>query len=175
MKTLLNKQPRNWLNIITSVMLVLCVGLYAAVPTHSNVSYGPSDQNWLNIYDATNSGPRPVFIWAHSAGGTANTANNSFVDPLKKVGITSISWESLTKISSEEELYTQWNDAELMLQWVKDNASKAYICVKRSRITTGKSHFGHPRMKLSLTLLLSILDTLSPPVLWMIITILLMV
>ncbi len=47
---------------------------------------------------------------------------SNITDSLTKNGISVVSWESLTTISTAADIQTGWNDAELMLAWVKANA-----------------------------------------------------
>ena len=51
-----------------------------------------------------------------------------------------ISWESLTSVNTQEEVETGWSDAELMFQWVMDNAETYNLDV--SNIIIGGSSRG---------------------------------
>ncbi|VGO13652.1 hypothetical protein PDESU_02209 [Pontiella desulfatans] len=45
--------------LISVVFMAVSYG-QTAVPDHAHVSYGSGSEEWLNIYQATNSGPNPV-------------------------------------------------------------------------------------------------------------------
>lgn len=47
---------------------------------------------------------------------------NSIVEDLNALGISVIAWESLTSVNTQEEVETGWSDAELMFEWVNNNA-----------------------------------------------------
>ena len=65
---------------------------------------------------------------------------SEIVDNLNAADITVISWESITLINTPEETMIGWNDAELMFQWLIDNA-KTYN-LNRSNIIIGGSSRG---------------------------------
>ena len=87
----------------------------------AGVKYGSEDRQFLDIYRPASDNSTPIFFNAHANGGTT-AVPNSLVQDLNAEGITLISWESHTSINSEETLEDGWADAELMLQWVMDNA-----------------------------------------------------
>ena len=87
-----------------------------------HVFYGDGENQWLNLYLAESENPTPVYLFAHANGATADDVGG-FVALLQEVGISTISWESVVlPDGSAEDLETGWNDAELMLSWVKANA-----------------------------------------------------
>jgi predicted esterase len=88
---------------------------------HTNVSYGPESRQWLNIYQAPSSVPTPIYIWAHANNHSASDTRE-FVDYLRTEGISTISWESLPRMSDPEAAQIIWSDAKVMLKWVKENA-----------------------------------------------------
>jgi hypothetical protein len=97
---------------------------------HLNILYGTiqnytgNDGQWLNIYQATSSTPTPVYIWAHGNGHTymdAHELYEAFITDLLGSGISVISWESIKQMDSTNYSAIQ-DDADLMFQWVKDNA-----------------------------------------------------
>lgn len=88
---------------------------------HTNISYGPESRQWLNIYQAPSPDPTPIYIWAHANNHTASDTRE-FVDYLKAEGISTISWESLPRIRDMGAAEIIWSDAEVMFQWVKENA-----------------------------------------------------
>lgn len=97
---------------------------------HLNILYGTienytgNDGQWLNVYQAESNGPTPVYIWAHGNGHTYMDAHEKyepFIVTLLENGISVISWESIKQM--DESNYMEiLDDADLMFQWVKDNA-----------------------------------------------------
>ena len=88
---------------------------------HSNVSYGPEARQFLHIYIAPSNSPTPVYFDAHFNGGNINMPPN-IVNSLTTNEISIVSWESLTTVSTQSDVQTGWDDAELMFAWVKANA-----------------------------------------------------
>ena len=84
------------------------------------VNYGPEDRQFLDIYKAASDCPTPIYFDAHGNGGTT-AVPGALVDDLNALGITIIAWESYTTLN-EANLESGWDDAELMFQWVIDNA-----------------------------------------------------
>jgi len=91
-------------------------------PTHAHVSYGPEERQWLNLYLPSGSKPAPVFIYAHHNGATADDVKESWADPSLAAGIAIVSWESIAKVKSPEQGMTCIADADVLFDWVKDNA-----------------------------------------------------
>ena len=92
-------------------------------------TYGPGENQWLNLYRAESSKPTPVYIWAHanSDGKTLPSANyipKNIVDDCKKAGISVISWESVPQVKSREDLLTCNADLILVYEWILANAEK---------------------------------------------------
>lgn len=85
------------------------------------IQYGTEDRQFLDLYKAASDCPTPVYFDAHGNGGTT-AMPTQIVEDLNANGITIIAWESLTSVSTPEEVETGWADAELMFQWVIDNA-----------------------------------------------------
>ena len=90
---------------------------------YSNVSYGPETRQFLDIYIAPSTCPTPVYFNAHGNGGNTGLPS-SMVDSLKALGVSIVSWESLTSVNTPLQVDTGWKDAELMFSWVKSNASQ---------------------------------------------------
>ncbi|MEO0508443.1 MAG: hypothetical protein AAF065_01125 [Verrucomicrobiota bacterium] len=111
-----------------------------AVPDYPDVSYGPEERQWLNIYTAPSVTPTPVFIYSHSNGATADNISAAIIDDLKAAGISTVSWESLLNLATPNDVATSWNDAELMLAWVKSNANTYNFDV--SKLIVGGSSRG---------------------------------
>lgn len=99
---------------------------------HLSIQYGDTsnytggDGQWLNIYQAASSNPTPVFIWAHGNGHTYMDAHEKyepFITSLLSNKISVISWESIKQMD-ELNYMKILDDADLMFQWVKNNAQK---------------------------------------------------
>lgn len=106
----------------TALVTVFLTALYSAYgQDFDQIPYGPEDRQFLDIYIAPSASPTPVYFDAHGNGGTTNMPN-SIINDLKAIGVSTIAWESLTSVNTPEQVQTGWDDAELMLQWVKDNA-----------------------------------------------------
>ncbi|MDG1333989.1 MAG: hypothetical protein P8P74_16755 [Crocinitomicaceae bacterium] len=97
---------------------------------HLNILYGTeqnysgNDGQWLNVYQATSSQATPVYIWAHGNGHTYMDAHEKyepFVTSLLDNEISVISWESIKQMD-DLNYVDILDDADLMFQWVKDNA-----------------------------------------------------
>lgn len=98
---------------------------------HLNILYGTTqnytgnDGQWLNVYQAQSSQPTPVFIWAHGNGHTymdAHEMYEPFITSLLSNDISVISWESIKQMDEFNYLDIM-DDADLMFEWVKDNAA----------------------------------------------------
>ena len=89
---------------------------------HAKVSYGPEDRQYLDIYIAPSETPTPVYFDAHGNGGNTNMPS-SIVGALQAIGVSIVAWESLTAVGTPNEVETGWADADLMFEWVKENAS----------------------------------------------------
>ena len=85
------------------------------------VSYGPEDRQFLDIYKASSNCPTPIYFDAHPNGGTT-AVPDSLVEDLNAQGITVIAWESFTSLDGSN-LISGWEDAELMFEWVMENAT----------------------------------------------------
>ena len=121
----INNNPTKWLSILTCTILTFPSILFGQIttPTHSHVSYGPEDRQWLNLYLPSGSEPAPVFIYAHHNGSTADDVKTSWADPTLAAGTAIVSWESIARIKSRADGETCVADAEVMFAWVKDNAA----------------------------------------------------
>lgn len=125
------KTMRSIQNILTRflaslacVLLLFSVALFGQdkTPTYAHVSYGPEDRQWLNLYLPDGNDPAPVFIYAHHNGSTADDVKNAWANPTLVGGTAIVSWESIAQMKSPNDFYTCAADAELMFDWVKDNA-----------------------------------------------------
>ena len=124
---MISSQPKYGLCVlmISVAMSAACKdgdsGYYRPPPDIAKVAYGERENQWMNFYLADSDTPTPVYIFSHANGSTADDVSR-FVDDLKEVGISTVSWESVVMPNgSSEDLETGWNDAELMLSWLKDN------------------------------------------------------
>lgn len=84
------------------------------------VKYGPEERQFLDIYKAASDCPTPIYFDAHGNGGTT-VIPEALIEDLNALGITIIAWESYTTLNAAN-LESGWEDAELMFQWVIDNA-----------------------------------------------------
>ena len=103
------------------------------------LKYGSEDRQFLDLYKAKSECPTPVYFDAHPNGGNTSMPSD-IVEDLNNLGISVISWESLTSVSTPEQVETGWSDAELMFQWVNDNADQYNLDV--SNIIIGGSSRG---------------------------------
>ena len=87
------------------------------------IKYGSESRQFLDIYKAKSECPTPIYFDAHGNGGNTNIPNSTIED-LNNLGVSIIAWESLTTVNTIEEVETGWNDAELMFNWVIENAEK---------------------------------------------------
>ncbi len=91
-------------------------------PTHARVSYGPEDRQWLNLYLPSGSEPVPVLLYAHHNAATADDVRSSWADPTVAAGIAIVSWESIAQVKGPRDALAAMGDANVMFDWVKDNA-----------------------------------------------------
>ncbi len=91
-------------------------------PTHSHVSYGPEERQWLNLYLPSGSEPAPVFVYAHHNDATANDVKESWANPTLEAGIAIVSWESIAKTKGPKDSLVCMEDSDVMFDWIKDNA-----------------------------------------------------
>ncbi|MEO0572133.1 MAG: hypothetical protein AAF039_10555 [Bacteroidota bacterium] len=103
------------------------------------VAYGPESRQFLDIYKAESECATPIYFDAHGNGGNTSIPS-SLVEDLNAQGVTIIAWESLASVNTPEEVEIGWNDAELMFQWVMDNA--ATYNLDTSNIIVGGSSRG---------------------------------
>ncbi len=90
----------------------------------STQNYSGNDGQWLNVYQASSAQPTPIYIWAHGNGHTYRDAHEmyeSFIITLLDNDISVISWESIKQMDSSNYSLIQ-DDADLMFQWLKNNA-----------------------------------------------------
>ncbi len=100
-------------------------------PTHRQVSYGPEERQWLNLYLPEGKDPAPVFIYAHHNGSTANDVKSSWADGAVEAGIAIVSWESIAQVKGLSDLQICVADAKVMFAWVKENAETYHLDVDR--------------------------------------------
>jgi hypothetical protein len=112
----------NKLIIVFSILLEVYFTGVAFAQDYPHVQYGSLARQYLDIYRASSTHPTPVYFDAHGNGGDISMPS-SIVDSLKSHGISIVAWESLTKVETETEIQTGWDDAELMFSWVKANAA----------------------------------------------------
>ncbi len=124
MNNLSKTQAKNLLALVCTILLFSGT-LFGQVktPTHPQVSYGPEDRQWLNLYLPSGSEPAPVFIYAHHNGSTADDVKSSWADPTLAEGTAIVSWESIAKVKSPSDFQLCVADARIMFAWVKENAA----------------------------------------------------
>ena len=103
-------------------------------------AYGTESRQFLDIYKAESQCATPIYFDAHFNGGSTTSISSEIIADLNAEGITVISWESLTSVNTPEEVETGWSDAELMFQWVIDNAKTYNLDI--SNIIIGGSSRG---------------------------------
>ena len=122
-------------------------------PTHRQVSYGPEERQWLNLYLPEGKDPAPVFIYAHHNGSTANDVKSSWADGAVEAGIAIVSWESIAQVRGLPDLQICAADAKVMFAWVKENAETYHLDVDRviiggqsrgSYVSWALAHSGDP-------------------------------
>ena len=87
------------------------------------IKYGTETRQFLDLYKAESQCPTPIYFDAHPNGGDTNLPS-SIVEDLNNAGISVIAWESLTSVNTPNEVEMGWRDADLMFQWVIDNADE---------------------------------------------------
>ena len=106
--------------------MVLSTHVQAQLWDYIGVKYGTDDPNrqWLNIHLAGTVEPAPVYLFAHGNGSIAtNGMSQGQVDTIASAGYTTVSWESIPKVTNLEELFVTWSDAQLVFDWVRANAA----------------------------------------------------
>jgi hypothetical protein len=121
----IHRTPAKCLFAFVCALSLSSVVLFGQVKTstHSRVSYGPEDRQWLNLYLPSGSDPTPVFIYAHHNGSTADDVRSSWADPSVAAGTAIVSWESIAKVRGMDDFRTCAADAKVMFAWVKKNAA----------------------------------------------------
>ena len=119
------KTPAKRLFAFVCALSLSSVALFGQVktPTHSHVSYGPEDRQWLNLYLPSSNEPAPVYLYAHHNAATADDVLSSWADPTVASGIAIVSWESIAKMRGRDDYQICAADAKMMFAWVKENAA----------------------------------------------------
>lgn len=122
---ILTKTTVKWLFTLVGTLPLFPAVLLAQekTPTHSHVSYGPEDRQWLNLYLPSGDKPIPVFIYAHHNGSTADDVKSSWANPTLAEGAAIVSWESIAKVQGLSDFQICAADAKVMFAWVKENAA----------------------------------------------------
>ncbi len=127
MKLMIKTTRAPWQLLFTSVaaltLLPTVVVAQVKTPTHSQVSYGQLDRQWLNLYLPTANEPTPVFLYAHPNGSTADYVKSSWANPTLAEGTAIVSWESIAKVKGLPDFRNCAADAKVMFAWVKENAA----------------------------------------------------
>lgn len=106
-----------------AILMCLALPSLSKAQDYSGVKYGPETRQFLDIYIAPSNCSTPVYIWSHGNGESTEDINTYIIDTLTAMGISVISWESLTAVFDSAGLVTAWDDANLMYTWLKANAS----------------------------------------------------
>jgi haloalkane dehalogenase len=120
--------PKTPARCLFALMCALSLSLAPLVgqvrtPTHSRVSYGPEDRQWLNLYLPSGGNPAAVFLYAHHSGSTADDVKSSWADPTVAAGTAIVSWESIAKVQGLADFQACAADAKVMFAWVKKHAA----------------------------------------------------
>ena len=122
---------------------------------HERVAYGTDDpeRQWLNIALADDAGPRPVCLYAHANGGSADVVSDATADAVLGAGYSLVSWHSVPRIQSPADVQMGQADAQLAFDWVRAQADtydfdpdRIVIC-GRSRgsvVSWELGYSGHP-------------------------------
>lgn len=113
-------------HLLLTALLVVQLGYSQknAVPDIDSIQYGLESRQHLDIHLApVCDSPRPIYIDSHFNGGNTDMPEHT-IAALKAAGITTISWESLKSIRTDDDRLTCWNDAKLMLAWVHEHATE---------------------------------------------------
>jgi hypothetical protein len=127
-------------NIIVCLFIFCASAVFAqsSAPTFSHIKYESGINNWLNIYQAVGKTSRPVVIWAHANGATAEKFPASLWQELSKLGVSVISWESEPELTAPEHVATGEKDFINVMDWVQKNAAK-YNFDTNNIIISGRS------------------------------------
>ena len=98
------------------------------------LTYGPGENQWLNLYRAESRTPAPVYIWGHpnSDGKVLPSAHDipkNIVDNCNNEGITVISWESVPQVKSYDDVMTCRADLIKVYEWIVANAETYHFDV----------------------------------------------
>jgi len=125
-----------------TAMIMIIAGRVAEATTWTKtfVPYNDGDVSsfWEGPYDltdprrqhlhllqtlSTTQRPSPVFFHAHGNGGDSNLTSDK-LDIFVGAGYSVISWESVGKVSTPEDINVCWSDFELVWDWFQANAAK---------------------------------------------------
>ena len=135
-------------------LLVAMATTDAATWTHTYLPYGddagpfgPQPQGYerddpkrqhLYLLQTESAEPTPVYFFAHSNGARASSMLPEQLDEFASAGYSVISWESVSYLTTEEDVHTCWDDFELVWDWFQANAA-AYNFDPNSAIIGGRS------------------------------------
>jgi hypothetical protein len=89
------------------------------------LNYGTEKRQWLNLYLAQDqSKPTALYIWAHANEGTASGFPLRTWQDMSKVGISAISWESVSNVKDMDDYHTCEADCKLVFDWVLAHAKE---------------------------------------------------
>tara|TARA_B110000483_G_C18177698_1_gene535651 strand:- start:308 stop:1015 length:708 start_codon:yes stop_codon:yes gene_type:complete len=111
-------------SLLLGVLIPVIASSQHAVPDFTHVPYGPDANNWLNIYLADGEAKKPVLVFSHANGSTADQFPLKVWNDLKKAGVSAISWESVPQLKNLSEYQTCQEDFRSVLDWVENNSEK---------------------------------------------------
>lgn len=90
----------------------LCFSQHA-IADYEHVKYGPGENNWLNIYLAEGEGKKPLLVFAHANGSTADRFSLSV-------------WNDLNGIADRFRLEHSLGERELykyLIEFIQENVN----------------------------------------------------
>lgn len=138
------------------LLLVFSPCAFAIDWDFNNVSYGPEDRQWMNIALPDTNGPHGIFFWAHPNGSTAFDLAQDSANAMLQNGYAVISWESVERLQTNEDVEVSWADAQIVFDFVRANAANwnldpgNILIGGRSRGSVASwqlAHSAHPAIK----------------------------
>jgi pimeloyl-ACP methyl ester carboxylesterase len=124
--------------LFSFLLIPFCVISQHAEPDYSGIQYSSGKNNWLNIYLAEGEGKKPLLVFAHANGSTADRFPLGVWNELKEIGVSAISWESVPNIKDFSDYRTCTEDFLQVLNWIQNNAD-AYGFDMENIIVCGRS------------------------------------
>lgn len=113
------------------------------IPTHSNLSYGPSNANKLDFWQVRSKKPAPLFVFIHGGGFRGGSKNSIPPELLTKCLEAGIACASIDYRLSGEAIYpAQMHDSARAIQFIRSNAAKWNIDPNRVAAAGGSAGSG---------------------------------